>query len=1035
MSRQRYTITTDATHEIEAMLARFERERAAGPVDLRDYLPDRDDPAFPAVVTELCRIDLEHRFDAGQMPPASEYVDAFREVFDQQAYRAQLAFEEFRLRRWAGEDIAAVEIAGRYDVDGSRWPKLKLGSGEQSKSESTSRRFEKEELKIPIVRYPRVGDAFCGYPLVDRLGEGAFSRVFLARQPDLASRPVVLKVTPLATDESDRLARLQHTNIIPVYSVHRDGDLSSICMPFLGATTLADLSRSGARWASLHGPAEEIVSTILDRRRSTIGMLAPLASEPARTPPRQAEDERDPRGAPEFDGLAQYSQLGYVDALLALVAGAVEGLAHAHQRGIVHRDLKPANILVSDDGNPVLLDFNLAVADHEPKTRIVGGTLPYMSPQQLAALETGEAANASDDVFSIGVILYELLTGRLPFACPRSEDALDLGRVIADRRKSPVSIRVLNRRVSPGLESIIIKCVSPERIDRYQNATTLLDDIDCHRRHLPLRHASERSLRERVAKWSARHPRLSSASSVATLALAALMLCGFLIFRRGERIAMLDAEAKLQSFQADLPSTITALSTPGREPEVLEEGLRESSRLLASWLPTDDGNAVLQSGRLETASQQTLRRQLARLAYLMADAEADLGLRRDIESDRVGPRREQALRWNAISGDLDRRVLPLAEQQRKRIAAKFEGREIDDVTVEQLDLEQLDLRTLAAAEGGNASSLRELARTQLRQQPSNVSLWFYSAIANASLGEWERAIAELNVCDALQPRSLATLFNRGLCELGIGDAELARADFSRCLQLKPGMITARFNRAVAAEQMGDLDAALKDLNQIVQTGRATTRMMLMRARLHQQVGNATAASTDRRKAMTIPPRDVNDWVARGVSRLEDSPREALDDFLAALRIQPRDFDALQNSAHVYAERFDDPQHAIEMLDRLVAARPSEASPVASRGILHARLSHFDTAIADAKTAAKLRPGPREQLQIAGVYARASGDPLDGEKMTSEDAQDQALLWLGRALREDPALASTASEDGDLANLRGNANFRRLVGSAMSLTRG
>lgn len=137
----------------------------------------------------------------------------------------------------------------------------------------------------------------------------------------------MLKVTPLSTDESDRLARLQHTNIIPIYSVHREGDLSCICMPFLGATTLADLSPLGERWASLDGPAEELVSTILDRRRSTIGMVR-RGSESAALVTEDGDEANGAAGSDQPVGLAQYSQLGYVDALLTLVIGAVEGLAH-----------------------------------------------------------------------------------------------------------------------------------------------------------------------------------------------------------------------------------------------------------------------------------------------------------------------------------------------------------------------------------------------------------------------------------------------------------------------------------------------------------------------------------------------------------------------------------------------------------------------------------------------------------------------------------------------------------------------------------
>ena len=107
-------------------------------------------------------------------------------------------------------------------------------------------------------------------------------------------------------------------------------------------------------------------------------------------------------------------ELGYVQAVLWLVARLADGLAHAHERGILHRDLKPANILLGDDGEPLLLDFNLA-ADTKLRSHasaaLIGGTLPYMAPEHLQALKDGtRLPDARSDLYSLGAILFELLT-------------------------------------------------------------------------------------------------------------------------------------------------------------------------------------------------------------------------------------------------------------------------------------------------------------------------------------------------------------------------------------------------------------------------------------------------------------------------------------------------------------------------------------------------------------------------------------------------------------------------------------------------
>src|SRR5205807_1392074 len=104
----------------------------------------------------------------------------------------------------------------------------------------------------------------------------------------------------------------------------------------------------------------------------------------------------------------------YVQSVLWIASRLADGLAHAHERGILHRDLKPANILLTDEGQPMLLDFNLS-ADTKlgtsPEAAMIGGTLIYMSPEHIEAFRGGQRpVDARSDIYSLGLILYELLT-------------------------------------------------------------------------------------------------------------------------------------------------------------------------------------------------------------------------------------------------------------------------------------------------------------------------------------------------------------------------------------------------------------------------------------------------------------------------------------------------------------------------------------------------------------------------------------------------------------------------------------------------
>jgi len=425
---------------------------------------------------------------------------------------------------------------------------------------------------------PDVGTEFLGFRLVAELGRGAFGRVYLARQEALADRQVILKVSADMTGEAATLAQLLHTNVVPVYSIHHNPPLQAVCMPYLGRTTLADVLKEFAGRASLPSSGKVLVSTLHERKSSTPPAIPPgvVARSPDRatgsTAGLQHAEETDSRSgwhgqetvpqqvtplksspdiayrAGEIGStilLEKLAGLSYVDAILWLAARLADGLAHAHERGILHRDLKPANILLTDEGQPMLLDFNLA---EDTKRRssasaaLLGGTLPYMSPEQLRALR-GEhhPLDGRSDLYSLGVILYELLTGRHPFPSHSGPPTAVVESMAQDREVLPPPLRTWNRAVTPAIESIVRRCLEPEPQRRYQGARELQEDLQSHLESLPLRHAGEPSLRERARKWTSRHPRLASLGTVGLLATALLASLTALLLYHHDRLDRLEA--------------------------------------------------------------------------------------------------------------------------------------------------------------------------------------------------------------------------------------------------------------------------------------------------------------------------------------------------------------------------------------------------------------------------------------------------------------------------------------------------------------
>jgi eukaryotic-like serine/threonine-protein kinase len=424
---------------------------------LLDFVPSDSPVRRRLILLELIKVDLKHRLIRQREAVRIEsYLEQYPEL-QSGGVPVDLLFEEFRLRQAAGERVGLDEYVRRFP----------------DSAPSLVRRFETVKQPAAPTRASvtwelpamQVGETLGEFRIQRLLGKGAFAHVYLAWQTTL-QRTVALKVARDRGAEPQTLAQLDHPNIVRVFDLRTvpEQELSLLSMKFVAGGTLEDVIGHTKRTPTTEWSGQTLLTAI------DTSMKANETEPPAETDQRR-----------------RLRSMTWPQIVCWIGSRAAAALDYSHRRGVLHRDIKPANILLTTDGDPQLADFNVSssqLTEPAPKA-IFGGSLPFMSPEQLEVMNqtrTADEVDARSDIYSLGMTLWTLLAGMRPFADEKhTGDYFDTLTTLIESRRAgltPTADALLPPSCPKALADILRRCLAGDPADRFGSADQLAQALE-----------------------------------------------------------------------------------------------------------------------------------------------------------------------------------------------------------------------------------------------------------------------------------------------------------------------------------------------------------------------------------------------------------------------------------------------------------------------------------------------------------------------------------------------------------------------------
>ncbi len=906
----------------------------------------------------------------------------------------------------------------------------------------------------------RLGD----FDIVREIGRGGMGVVYEAQQRSLHRR-IALKVLPPGLGltaqavqrfqrEAQAAAQLHHTHIVPVYAVGEEQGCHYYAMELIEgqplAAILSELRGEGsspllqAAVSRIEAEGGSAAETAIPRAARNADGAARSGAPP---PPSMPSPVTTSHGLTSLSDTSSGSRKWF-DTAAHLIADVADALHYAHGRGVVHRDVKPANLLLSRDGRLCVSDFGLARVAQEPGMTVSGsflGTPAYMSPEQIAAGRV--KVDHRTDVYSLGTVLYELLTLERPFPGENREEIL-----AGIMTKEPRGPRRINPRVPVDLETICLKALEKDPDRRYSTARGMAQDLRSYLQRGLITARRAGALR-RVGKFVRRHP-VGTMAVAATLLLAAV---GGVAWRATSRQAVESAmralaDARLHMNQGEYRDALRhveqALALESDLPEAHlirarllikmnraadaaaeAEGLLKRNPdewtahlILAAAARSQEGGArfgtsvdehvkAVEAKAPDTADAHYLR-------SLVADTDTaalehlDRALALDPGHADALFERSQRLnslhRFDAALADCDRLIAARPRSARARLqkARVYEHRQ-DEIRVLEEEIERA-----VVLDPEDAACLR--ARGEVR----------------ANRGRHKEAIDDFGKAIALDPDDWRCYMGRGQSYLEMGQVKEALADFERALAADPQDVEPYLQLAGAHRALGELDQAratldgleraaatwtdlkaragahramadayrevgeneraIEEAERAIALDRGSWEYLLVRAHLRRIRGDTVGFETDCASAAGMEIHEPHDFLGRGgqLALVCNRSDLALADVARGIEFDRSWGWAYSLRAYVYdhLNRFEE-----SLVDRTKAIEAYPDHPVtrAQRGETYSAMARFEEAVADYDKAIQLAP------DLAWLYSNRGWALLELGRIS------QALADLNKAVELSP----------------------------------